>query len=253
MNTADLLLIRRGITKLILRPEAPLMGFGMSLFFLIVYYAGIGGVGFLDAFGPSGYFAFIFPIALVSLAMGSSAGASQALNADMQSGYFRRLYLSPVSRRVLIAAPMLADIASTLVFSALIVAIGALFGMPFRFGFLSMAGVLLLSMLWAITLCGFSIGVMIRTGRHQSAAIITNTVFPLIFLSTTYMPRELITSDWLLFVSWGNPVTYVLEGMRFLLAGTSPAYFFTIAVAVLGCTSIASILFAFKSADKIKF
>lgn len=253
MNTADLLLLRRGVTKLIFRPEAPLMGFGMSLFFLIVYNAGIGGVGFLDAFGPNGYFAFIFPIALVSLAMGSSAGASQTLNADMQSGYFRRMYLSPASRKVLIAAPMLADILSTLIFSALIIMIGALFGLPFRFGVLSVLGVLLLSMLWAITLCGFSTGVMIRTGRHQSAAIITNTVFPLIFLSTTYMPRELITSEWLLTASWGNPVTYVLEGMRFLLAGTSSGYFFTIAVVVLGITSLISVTFAIRSAQNIKF
>ena len=86
MNTANLLLINRGIFKLIKQPSAPIMGFAMSLFFLLVYNAGIGGIGSLDAFGEGGYLSFVFPITIISLAMGSSAGAGQTLNADMQSG-----------------------------------------------------------------------------------------------------------------------------------------------------------------------
>lgn len=252
MNTANILLIRRGISKLIKQPAAPLMGFGMSLFFLLVYNAGIGGIGFLDEFGEAGYLAFIFPLTIISLAMGSSAGAGQTLNADMQSGYFRRLYLSPVPRWILVVAPMLADTLSSLAFTAVLLAIGAAFGIPFQFGFISVLGVLLLSLLWAITLCGFSTGVMLRTGQHQSAAIVTNAVFPLLFLSTTFLPRELITADWLLTVSWGNPVTWILEANRYLLAGTSPAEFFYAGLAILLISAMASVGFALASAKKIR-
>ncbi len=39
MNTTNILLIKRGVVKLIKQPSAPLMGFGMSLFFLLVYNA----------------------------------------------------------------------------------------------------------------------------------------------------------------------------------------------------------------------
>jgi hypothetical protein len=35
---------------------------------------------------------------------------------------------------------------------------------------------------------------MLRAGTHQDAAIITNYVFPLIFLSTTFLPADLITA-----------------------------------------------------------
>jgi ABC-2 type transport system permease protein len=93
---------------------------------------------------------------------------------------------------------------------------------------------------------------MLRTGQHQSAAIVTNAVFPLLFLSTTFLPRELITSQWLLAVSWANPVTYILEGNRYLLAGTSPAKFFYLGLLVTAVTSIASVVFALKSAKRIK-
>lgn len=252
MKRANTILINRGIMKLVKQPSAPIMGFAMSLFFLLVYNAGIGGVGNLEAFGTGGYLSFVFPIAVISLAMGSSAGAGQTLNADMQSGYFRRLYLSPAPRWILVFAPMLADTLSSLFFTVLLLAIAALFGVTFQFGMLSVLGILLLSLLWSLTFCGFSAGVMLRTGQPQSAAIVTNAVFPLLFLSTTFLPRELITSKWLLAVSWVNPVTYILEGNRYLLAGTSSAKFFYLGLLITTVTSIASVVFALKSAKRIK-
>lgn len=45
--------------------------------------------------------------------MGSAAGAGQSLHDDMSSGYFRRLYLSPVRRWTFVAAPITADAAAT--------------------------------------------------------------------------------------------------------------------------------------------
>lgn len=246
------LLINRAILKLIKQPSAPLMGFAMSLFFLIVYNAGIGGIGHLEVFGEGGYLAFIFPITIVSLAMGSSSGAGQTLNADMQSGYFKRLYLSPAPRWILVLAPMLADTLSSVVFSCLLLLLGLAFGLPLQFGLLSFAGVLLLSLLWALTLCGFSAGVMVRTGQHQSAAIVTNAVFPLLFLSTTFLPRELITAGWLLKVSWVNPVTYLLEANRYLLSGTSSFSFFMAGLLIMALAACASVAFALHSASKIK-
>lgn len=252
MSKANFILISRGISKLIKQPSAPLTGFGMSLFFLLVYNAGIGGIGFLEAFGEKGYLAFIFPITIISLAMGSSAGAGQTLNADMQSGYFKRLYLSPVPRWILIVSPMLADTISSFAFTVILIIIGALVGLPFQFGIISVLGILLLSLLWSVTLCGFSAGIMVRTGQHQSAAIVTNAIFPLLFLSTTFLPRELITAGWLKSISWGNPVTYLLEGNRYLLAGTADQKFFLLAAFIFGVTSIVSVSFALSSADKIR-
>lgn len=228
------------------------MGFATSLFFLVVYNAGIGGVGSLDIFEGKGYLSFLFPIAIISLAMGSSAGAGQTLNADMQSGYFKRLYFSPASRWALIAAPMIADVMSSFFFTAILLGVGAVFGVTFQFGIFSVLGVLLLSLLWSVTLSGFSAGIMIRTGQPQSAAIVTNSVFPLIFLSTTFLPREMITAEWLLAVSWFNPATYILEGSRYLLAGTSDVWFFLIAMGVFSLTTIISLAFALLSARKIK-
>jgi ABC-2 type transport system permease protein len=229
---------------------APLTGLGMSIFFLLVYNAGIGGIGFLPEFGDGGYLSFLFPLAIVSLAMGSSSGAGQNLHNDMQSGYFRRMYMTPAPRWAFIAAPLLADGLSTLLMTGLLIAVGAIFGVKFQFGAISVIGILALSLLWGITLSGFSAGIMLRTGKPQGAQIVTNAVFPLIFLTTTFLPRELITSRWLVAISWGNPVTYVLEANRYLLAGTSPKYFLMIGIAVLSFGALSAILFALSGSKK---
>ncbi len=81
--------------------------------------------------------------------------------------------------------------------------------------------------------------------------MVTSAVFPLIFLSTTFLPRELITSTWLLTVSWFNPVTYMMEAMRYLLAGTASQGFFQAGLLITVSGTIASLIFAFSGGKKI--
>ena len=246
-----MLLVKRGVLRMLKRPLALAGGLGMSLFFLLVYNAGIGGIAFLPQFGGGGYLAFLLPMSLVSLSMGSAAGAGQSLHDDMASGYFRRLYLSPVRRWTFVVAPITADAVATGIGTIGVVLAGILFGVPLRFGVASVAGLIVLSVLWGITLSALSAGVMVRTGSAEGARIVTSAVFPLIFLSTTFMPRELITARWLRIVSWGNPVTYLLEGMRFLLGGTAPVEFFFIGLALTGLTALLALIFALTGTRRI--
>ena len=90
MNNACLLLIQRAVFKLMKQPAAPLMGFGMSLFFLLVYNAGIGGIGSMEAFGSGGVF-----VVCVSDCDGLSCdGFFGGGGADAECGYAVRLFPS---------------------------------------------------------------------------------------------------------------------------------------------------------------
>jgi ABC-2 type transport system permease protein len=251
MNNTTILLIGRGLKKTMLQPAGALGGLGMSLFFLLVYNAGIGGVGSLDAFGGGGYFAFLFPLAIVSLAMGSSSGAGQILHNDMQNRYFERLYFSPAPRWAFAAAPVIVDAVCTAAMTSLLLVIGLIFSLPLRFGAVSFFGIVGLSLLWGVILSGLAAGVMLRTRNHQSAQLVITAIFPLIFLSTTFMPRELISSEWLLAVSWANPVTYLLEAMRYLLSGTSSVEFFLAAIAMLFAAAVGALVFAVRSTRRL--
>lgn len=246
-----MLLVKRAVIRMLKRPFALMSGLGMSLFFLLVYNAGIGGIGHLPEFGGGGYLSFLLPMSLVSLAMGSAAGAGVSLHSDISSGYFRRLFLSPAPRWIFAAAPLAADSVSTLIGASVILAAGAVSGVSFRYGLLSVLGVLALALLWSIFLSAFSAGVMLRTGSAEGAKIVTSAVFPLIFLSSTFLPLELITARWLLAVSMVNPVTYLMEGMRFLLAGTSSAGYFHGGLFITASLAAASLIFALTGTRRI--
>ncbi|HEX3007117.1 MAG TPA: hypothetical protein VHO90_05830, partial [Bacteroidales bacterium] len=71
-------------------------------------------------------------------------------------------------------------------------------------------------------------------------------------ISTTFLPRELIHSKWLLTASWFNPVTYILEANRYLIAGTSSKVFFIAGLMLLLVSSVTSVVFALLSSRKIK-
>lgn len=92
---------------------------------------------------------------------------------------------------------------------------------------------------------------MLRTGSAEGARIVTTAVFPLIFLSTTFLPRELITAKWLLAVSWANPVTYMMEAMRYLLAGTASEGFLLAGFGLTGGAALITGIFAFTGRGKI--
>lgn len=253
MKRGGLLLITRGVTTLIRSPGPVIIGLATSAFFLIVYNAGIGGVGALSAasFGAGGYFAFLFPLGTVSLAMGSSTGAGQSLHADIGSGYFRRLYLSPTPRWAFAASPVIADAVGTALATCLLLGVGAAMNLPLRFGPLSAVGIVGISTLWGMALSGISGGIMLRTGKPSGARVVTNAIFPLIFLSTTFLPRELIASRWLATVSRINPITYLLEGQRFLLAGTGDYRQFVIGATVASALALFGVAFAMAGAKRI--
>ena len=69
---------------------------------------------------------------------------------------------------------------------------------------------------------------------------------------TTLIPKELITAKWLPAVSWGNPVTYILEGCRYMMAGTSSVKFYFTALIIFSATTMIFILFAPASAKRIR-
>ena len=250
MNRPSMILIRRAVTGVIRRPSATITGFAMSMFFLVIYNAGLGGIGFLPQFSNGGYLAFILPFCVISLGIGSSGGAGQSILRDMSSGYFHRLRLSPGPGWAFIAAPIAADAFALTITSSLFLGAGLIFGVPLTHGIISFAGIILMSVMWGITISALSAALIIRSGNPQASQGIIMIFFSAMFLSTSFLPYELITSVWLKKVLWFNPVTYPLEGMRQLICGSFRGYFVSAGIAVTAAMALLSILFASYTARK---
>jgi ABC-2 type transport system permease protein len=87
-------------------------------------------------------------------------------------------------------------------------------GLRFETGILGVIPMVLLASLWGVAFAAFGIGVALRTGSGQATQGAQFLAFPLMFLTTTFAPREAITISWLHTAVAYNPVTYILDGMR---------------------------------------
>ena len=219
MRRSGMLIVGRALRLFVLNPTPLLSGFGMSLFFLIVYQAGLGGIAFLPQFEGAGYLAYLLPMGVVSLVFASSSGSAQALSRDIASGYFLRLALAPVPRSSFVLAAILADAAGIFLSSLAVVGAGGLLGTPLRGGVPGVLGAAALAALFGGGVSAASAAAVMRTGKVEFAGIIGQVVFMLLFLAPTFVPRELLGAKWIRVVSVGNPMTYLMEAMRSLVSG----------------------------------
>jgi ABC-2 type transport system permease protein len=211
-----LIMIGRSLRSYLRQPAAIIPSFAISVFFLFVYNSGLGSVSQLPGFKGS-YLAFIIPVSIASGAVGGAGLAGQALIRDIESGYFTKLLLTPTRRLAIIWGPMVAGAVILVAQVLLILFLGLLLGLDSKTGFLGLALVVGYAFLWGMAFAGFSVFVALRTRNAAATQSATLIFFPLIFLSTTFVPMDYISSEWLKVAAVVNPTTYVFEAMRALL------------------------------------
>ncbi len=212
------LLTARSLKVAVREPWAVLPNVVISLFFLFVYDAGLGAIGQLHAFAGVPYLAFILPVALVSGSVGGAGAAGQALVRDLESRYFTKLRLTPVSRTALVMAPMVSGMIQLVAQTILILLVALWLGLKLPGGPLAAVAVVLLAAGWGLGFAGYAVAIALRSQSGRTAQAATFVFFPLLFLSDTFVPLALIRAGWLRIAAEVNPTTYVFDAMRALLA-----------------------------------
>jgi ABC-2 type transport system permease protein len=94
--------------KTVLRnPGAALPSLLISLFTLLIYQESFGNAAaFIPGLAGNSYTAFVLPLSLLSVALTSSVTAGAVLVSDINTGYFDKLLLTPVSRIALLLSVM---------------------------------------------------------------------------------------------------------------------------------------------------
>ncbi|WP_173916883.1 ABC transporter permease [Halobacillus sp. Marseille-Q1614] len=211
------LITKRNIVTTLRNPFSFIPNLMISAFFLLVYEGGLSGISQLPNFEGANYLAFILPVSIVSAAIGGAGGAGQAIVKDIENGFFSRLLLTPASRLAIVLGPIIAGMLQLFVQTLFILAIAYLLGLESVTGFGGILFVILITIGWGLAFAGYSAGVALRTKNAQAAQAGTFIFFPLIFLSTTFVPYELIEAQWLKIAATINPTTYIFESMRTVL------------------------------------
>jgi ABC-2 type transport system permease protein len=207
------LMTQRNLVAIFRTPQALLPPLVISLFFLIIYDSTLGGAAdFLP--GISGnYLGFILPLSIVSSALSGAGIAAQNLVRDVESGYFDKLLLTPVSRGALLLGPILAGALILGLQAALVVGVGLAMGLESATGGLGLLAVVGIAILLGTGFAGFTVSAALGTGNAAATQASSFIFFPLTFLAPTFVPLELL-DGWLKTAAQFNPITYVLEAMR---------------------------------------
>jgi ABC-2 type transport system permease protein len=202
----------RAVRAIPREPEAIIPALVIPIFFYVVNLGALSDV--TESIPGFNFKAFYLPVGLVFAVTGISRAS--ALVTDIQSGYFDRLLLTPISRVALLLGLMVADVLLMMALTLPVLVLGFIVGVRFETGPLGFLALIVMTGAWGLAFTGFPYAIALKTGNPAAVNTSFLLFFPFAFLTTAFTPRYLL-SGWLDTLAGFNPVTYLLEGMRALI------------------------------------
>jgi ABC-2 type transport system permease protein len=166
---------------------------------------------------PADAWLVFIPGLLVQLGLFATGYAGFGLIPDLRSGVMERLRVTPVNRLALLLGRVLRDAVVLLVQSLALILLGFAFGL--RAPFVGILADLLFLLFVGMSLAAVSYAIaMALPGEYLFAPVVNSVALPLMLLSGILLPMN-YAPDWLRYVSYANPLRYIVDGMRAAMAG----------------------------------
>ena len=242
---ATRLLAAREMRTALRTPAYLLPNLIVPIFFYAIMVGSLGG--FANQSGIANWEGFLLPMALIFAVQGGSAGLNMV--ADIESGYFDKLLLTPASRASILIGAMSADFFRIMAQAVIVLVIALATGLHFETGLPGALALVIIASLFGLAYSGIGFSVALKTGNAQATQSMWFLFMPLMFLTTMFAPKESL-SGWLSTAATVNPMTYILDGMRALSMrgwdGEDIALAL-VAIFVLGAFSLSLAFMALKS------
>jgi ABC-2 type transport system permease protein len=174
----------------------------------------------IPGFATSSYIAFLTPGIVVMTALFSSGWSGMGYITDVDRGVMDRFLVTPVSRAAMIGGQLAYTAGMTVLQSLIILGLGLVAGARFPGGVASIAAFLLATTLLGTGFAALSNTLALLLRKEESVIAAVNfLVLPLSFLSSTFMPAQLVP-QWIRDVSRYNPVNWAVEVGRQTLNAT---------------------------------
>jgi ABC-2 type transport system permease protein len=171
----------------------------------------------IPGFSGSSYITFLTPGIVVMSAMLSTGWSGTSYVIDMERGVLNRFLVSPVRRGALIGGELVYQAGMVLLQSLIILGLGFLAGARWEGGVVSIVLLFTATMLLGTAFASLSnaLALILRKQESVIAANVT-LVLPLTFLSSTFLPVNLMPS-WMQDFARFNPVNWAVEVGRQML------------------------------------
>lgn len=212
---ATLGLSRRAVVGLFRQPTVFIPGMLFPLLIAAVQSSTLSGaVKFFPAPVPESFLQFVMAATIVQGVLFGGVQAGSELALDIENGFFERLLASPVPRQAILVGRLAGSIVMGAVQVVLFVAIFLLLGAHVRGGVLGVGVLVVTAMLLALGIGGLAAAAGLRTGSAEAVQNSFPLVFIAIFISSAFFPTERM-SGWYRSAAQHNPITWLVDGMRY--------------------------------------
>jgi ABC-2 type transport system permease protein len=205
------------------------------LFFFTAFAGGLSQVAQIPGFDyEPGYTTFQFAFVLIQSAAFGGVFTGFRIAQDFERGIGRRLLLAAPNRKGIVLGYAIAAAVRWVFTAAVLTVVALVVGMNVFGGPLDVFGMYALAFLINVAGLLWAAGVAMRFRTMQAGPVMQMPVFLTLFFAPVYVPLTLL-SGWIETVATLNPLTYVLEAVRSLLAGDAVhvALAFLIALALV--------------------
>ena len=207
---------RRSVGRTVRQPAQVVPAIVFPLFLLAVNAGGLDAATAIPGFPTGSYLTFALAFPFVQGGIFAVMNGGTDLARDIESGFLRRLALTPMSGAALIAGQLAGVVAVGVLQALVYFGVGLAAGAHFEAGVGGFFVLLALAMAIAF---GFGCAGMLAALRFGSSEAVQG-LFPLffvfLFFSSAFLPRDLIETGWFHTVATWNPVSYLIEGVRSL-------------------------------------
>ena len=179
--------------------------------------SGLSAATRIHGFPPVSYRSFVLAVTFIQGALFVAVSAGTDLARDIESGFFNRLALTPLSGAGLLAGQLGGSVVVACIQSLIYLSVGIISGVGIATGFGGALVLLALSILIAFGFAGLGAMLALRFGTGEAVQGFFPLLFVTVFLSSSSLPRNLIQIQWFHEVATYNPVSYMIEGVRSLI------------------------------------
>jgi ABC-2 type transport system permease protein len=210
-------LARRSIVRTARQPASWIPAIIFPLVLMAVNAGGLDSATSLPGFPTGSFYAFALAVPFVQGALFATMNAGTDLARDIQTGFFNRLSLTPMSGTALLAGTLAGVIVIGTAQAIGYILGGLVMGVDIRAGLPGMAVLIVYSALIVLGFGALGATMALRTGSGEAVQGMFPLLFVFLFISSMNTPRDLIAVDWFRVLASINPVSYLIECVRSLI------------------------------------
>jgi len=207
----------RSVIRTLRQPAQVVPALVFPLFLLAVNSSGLKSATELPGFPTDSYLTFVLAIPFIQGGLFSAMNTGTNLARDIETGFLNRLALTPLRGSALLAGMLAGSVVLGLLQATVYVLVGLLAGADFATGLPGVLTIVALAVLISASFGAIGMFAALRTGSGEAVQSLFPVFFVFLFLSSLYLPFDLIQTDWFRTVATYNPVSYLINAVRSLL------------------------------------